>query len=328
MLRPVDVLGTDHVDLTVNDLERSIGFYDRVLRRLGFRRVPHERWVAWANAHTSIGLRAAAEGRAAVFDRHRVGLHHLALRAARRDDVDRFHHFLVEEGLPVLDPPAEYPEYGAGYYAVFFADPDGVKLELVHWPWGYWKRAQAAGADERARLPARLETARLVLRPFGEEDLDSYAAICADPDVMRYVGGRPLTRPGAWRAIATYVGHQRLRGYGLWALVEKATGRLIGRAGLWRPEGWPGLEVGWLLDRRRWGQGFATEAGRAALGFAFGLLRADHVVSVIHPENAASIRVAERLGERYERTTTVEGADGVRFEAAVYGIARSAWTSG
>jgi hypothetical protein len=65
--------------------------------------------------------------------------------------VDRFHEFLVREGIPVLDAPAEYPEYGAGYYAVFFADPDGMKLELVHFPWGHWKRALADGRDDRPR---------------------------------------------------------------------------------------------------------------------------------------------------------------------------------
>ena len=88
-----------------------------------------------------------------AFDRYRVGLHHLALRAARRQDVDGFHAWLVGEGLPVLDPPAEYPQYGEGYYAVFFADPDGLKLELVHYPWGYWRKAMTEGRDERPRHP-------------------------------------------------------------------------------------------------------------------------------------------------------------------------------
>jgi hypothetical protein len=65
--------------------------------------------------------------------------------------VDQFHGFLRSERITVLDAPAEYPQYGKGYYAVFFADPDGLKLEVVHFPWGYWRRVQAHGHDERPR---------------------------------------------------------------------------------------------------------------------------------------------------------------------------------
>ena len=71
----------------------------------------------------------------------------------------------------------------------------------------------------------------------------------------------------------------------------------MGRIGLWNPKGWPGLEVGWLLARSRWGEGLATEGGRRALAWAFDMLAADHVISLIRPENVASIRVAEKLGE-------------------------------
>jgi RimJ/RimL family protein N-acetyltransferase len=80
-------------------------------------------------------------------------------------------------------------------------------------------------------------------------------------------------------------------------------------------EGWPGLEVGWLLARDRWGQGLATEAGHAALGYAFDTLGAEHVISVIHPDNAASIRVAAKLGETFEHARQVNG-----HPAVIYGI--------
>ncbi len=153
---PIDVLGIDHIDLTVNDPGRSLAFYENVLGALGFRRVADGAAgdPIFANGLTSLALRPAAAGRAGeAFDRFRVGLHHLALRAASREDVDAFHAFLVESGLPVLDAPAEYPEYGEDYYAVFFADPDGLKLELVHYPWGYWRRAMTGGSDARPRYP-------------------------------------------------------------------------------------------------------------------------------------------------------------------------------
>jgi len=152
----VDVLGFDHLDLTVNDMERSVPFYTKVLGELGFRRVPESGSdsAIFANGITSLAIRPpSGYAKGARFDRYRVGLHHLALRAASRRDVDTFHGWLVREGVEVLDAPAEYPEYGEQYYAVFFADPDGLKLELVHYPWGYWRRAITEGRDPRPRYP-------------------------------------------------------------------------------------------------------------------------------------------------------------------------------
>jgi len=115
-----------------------------------------------------------------------------------------------------------------------------------------------------------LETERLRLHAFRNEDLDAYAAMCADPEVMRYLGtGVTLSREDAWRSMASFLGHWALRGYCMWALEEKATGDLVGRAGFLNPEGWPGFELGWTLGRSYWGRGFATEAARRALDFAF-----------------------------------------------------------
>lgn len=155
-MTPIEVLGTDHVDLTVNDLERSIAFYEKVLGALGFRRLDNPDYIAWHNAHLGIGIHAAARAeRGAVFDRYRVGFHHLALRVKQRDDVDRLHRFLADAGVTILDPPADYPQYGPDYYAVFFADPDGMKLEVVHFPWGYWRRVLTDGRDDRPRSAPR-----------------------------------------------------------------------------------------------------------------------------------------------------------------------------
>ncbi len=136
----------------------------------------------------------------------------------------------------------------------------------------------------------------------------------ADPDVMRYIGsGRALTRAQSWSEVAMHIGHWKLRGYGQWALERKEDGASIGRAGLWNPPGWPGLEVGWKLDRDAWGKGYATEAGRASIEWAWDALDAPELISLIQPGNAASIRVAERLGMRRQREERLKGQDVIVF---------------
>jgi catechol 2,3-dioxygenase-like lactoylglutathione lyase family enzyme len=149
---PIEVFGVEHINLTVNDVARSRAFFDKVLNELGFRSFEVNDYIFWSNAQMTIAIReASAANRDARFDRYRVGLHHLAFRARARADVDAFHYFLVREKITILDAPAEYPQYGQGYYAVFFADPEGMKFELVHYPWGYWKKAQIEGHDPRPR---------------------------------------------------------------------------------------------------------------------------------------------------------------------------------
>jgi len=165
---------------------------------------------------------------------------------------------------------------------------------------------------------AGLETERLILRRWREDDFEAYATLCADPEVMRYLGGKAFDRTEAWRHLAMMIGHWQLRGYGLWAVEEKATGQFAGRIGFLNPEGWPGFELGWTLKREFWGKGYATEGARRALEYAFKELDKQHVISLIHPENLSSIRVAERLGEMLEGTATIMGID-----VLVYGVDRS-----
>jgi len=165
-----------------------------------------------------------------------------------------------------------------------------------------------------------LASRRLILRMFRESDLDAYAAMCGDPDVMRYVGdGYPLTRAEAWRNMALVLGHWHLRGFGLWAVVERATGLVAGRVGCWQPEGWPGLEIGWALRREFWDRGYATEAAQTVLADAFSRLGHSRLISLIHPENKRSIAVALRLGMHWESQTEVMG-----HPALVYAIDRNA----
>jgi RimJ/RimL family protein N-acetyltransferase len=150
-----------------------------------------------------------------------------------------------------------------------------------------------------------------------EEDFEGYAKLCADPDVMRFLGGKALDRAEAWRHMAFMVGHWHLRGYGPWAVEVKATGEFIGRIGFLNPEDWPGFEIGWTLSRESWGKGYATEGAQGALNYAWEELGMTHVISLIHADNKSSIRVAERLGEKEEGKTSIFGR-----EVLIYGIDR------
>jgi RimJ/RimL family protein N-acetyltransferase len=153
-----------------------------------------------------------------------------------------------------------------------------------------------------------------------EDDFEQYEKICADEDVMRYLGGKSLTRVEAWRHMAFLIGHWYLRGYGHWAVEEKSSGQFIGRLGFLNPEGWPGFEIGWTLRREAWGKGYATEGARRALDYAFKELGKEHVISLIHPYNKGSISVAQRLGETHEGETELMG-----IGVLVYGISRETW---
>ena len=166
-----------------------------------------------------------------------------------------------------------------------------------------------------------IETERLILRMFRESDTDAYAEMVGDAEVMRFLGGKPMSRQEAWRNMAMLLGHWHLRGYGFWAVEERASGELVGRVGCWQPEGWPGLEVGWALRRRFWGRGYATEAARASLNHAFTALDQPRVISLIAPDNVNSSRVAERLGERPEGEWEVFGV-----KVIVYAAWREGWS--
>lgn len=164
-----------------------------------------------------------------------------------------------------------------------------------------------------------LETERLRLRPFRLSDFDDYAAMCGDPEVARYLSVR-FSREQSWRHLAFVVGHWKLRGYGMWAVEERGTGGFVGRIGFADPEGWPDCELAWTLVRRCWGRGYATEGARAALAHAFTALNKDRIVSLIRPENLASIRVAERLGESLQGRAEILGK-----EHLVYGVDRESY---
>lgn len=153
-----------------------------------------------------------------------------------------------------------------------------------------------------SEIPVLL-TERLRLTALNEHHFEAYAAMLADASSTRFIGdGQPLDRMNAWRSMAMLLGHWVLRGYGMWAVELRDTGEFIGRVGLHRPEGWPDLELGWMLRPEHRRHGYATEAARAVLDFAFGQLHAERVISLIRAENPASERVARRLGGRQGTT--------------------------
>src|SRR5687767_1598529 len=115
---------------------------------------------------------------------------------------------------------------------------------------------------EIGKLGPTLETQRLILRPPVETDLDAWAAFMADPVAARFIGGAQ-PRATAWRGMASMAGSWALKGFGMFSVIEKSSGEWVGRLGPWRPEGWPGDEVGWGLARQAWGKGYAVEGATA-----------------------------------------------------------------
>jgi RimJ/RimL family protein N-acetyltransferase len=160
----------------------------------------------------------------------------------------------------------------------------------------------------------QLQTERLLLRRPEAADVDGYAAFWADPEVVRYIGGQTKTRAETAAGVARMIRHWDRYGVGLFSLVRKDDGRLVGRAGflVWDPDRWAhGMneelgepletELGWTLGREFWGNGYATEGAAAARDWALRELGLNRLISLIQRANVASVRVAERLGERLER---------------------------
>jgi RimJ/RimL family protein N-acetyltransferase len=143
----------------------------------------------------------------------------------------------------------------------------------------------------------KLETPRLLLRPTLREDFEPWAAFVADPESARFVGG-VQPRAVAWRGFLTMAGAWAIQGYAMFSVIEKTSGRWIGRIGPWQPEGWPGTEIGWGIVRDRWGLGYATEAAAATIDWAFDALGWTEVIHTIDVENVASQHVARKLGSR------------------------------
>ena len=130
---------------------------------------------------------------------------------------------------------------------------------------------------------------------------------------MRFLSDRVMNRHETWRAIAAAVGHWALRGYGQWVVTLRETGEAIGRSGLYYPESWPALEVGYVIAPEHQGRGYATEAAGAALRYAREVLNAERVCSLVRPANMASRRVTEKLGGVVEQTIDLLGTEALMY---------------
>jgi RimJ/RimL family protein N-acetyltransferase len=168
-----------------------------------------------------------------------------------------------------------------------------------------------------------LETERLILRPTQPQDFDPWAAFMADEQASRFIGG-PQSRSVAWRGFCTMAGAWAMHGFAMFSVIEKSSGRWIGRLGPWQPEGWPGTEVGWGLTRDAWGKGYATEGANAAIDWAFDHLGWTDVIHCIDPDNAPSQAVARRLGSENLRVGSMP-APFDTMPIDIWGQSREAW---
>lgn len=140
-----------------------------------------------------------------------------------------------------------------------------------------------------------LETARLILRPTRREDFEGWAMLMGSQENSRHIGG-PQPRATAWRGFLSMAGAWAMQGFAMFSVIEKDSGRWIGRLGPWQPEGWPGTEIAWGILRDAWGKGYATEGATAAIDWAFDTLGWAEVIHTIAPDNTASQAVARKLG--------------------------------
>ncbi len=164
-----------------------------------------------------------------------------------------------------------------------------------------------------------IETERLILREIDpERDFEGWAKTMADENTVRYLGSKPMSRALAWRNMAMVIGHQAIRGYGFFSVENRKTGEWVGRIGPWFPDGWPAPEVGWTISPDHLRQGYAFEAARASIDYAFNTLGWSRIIHVIVEGNVASIALAKKLGSTFIRAE--QGLAGVTDEkVVVYG---------
>lgn len=170
----------------------------------------------------------------------------------------------------------------------------------------------------------RIETERLILRLPRIQDFERYVELMMDVEACRYIGGH-LPRGGAWRKFLQMPGAWMLQGFAMFAVEEKSSGRWVGQMGPWRPDGWPGNEIGYAFHPDAWGQGYALESAVAAIDWSFANLGWEDIIHCISPENIASKKVAQRLGSTLLREGRVLPAPSDEAHIEVWGQTRAQW---
>ncbi len=165
-----------------------------------------------------------------------------------------------------------------------------------------------------------IETARLRLRQFTLFDLEDLFRIYSDPEVMRYVGKGARTRDETQAGLLSMLKHWELHGFGIWAVVHKMDGQLIGRCGLCFLDSTPKVELGYTFAQPYWGIGIATEASHASLKFGFEVLKLNRIVAIAKPENVGSQRVMQKVGMKYEKNAYYYNT-----EVVYYALLQEAW---
>lgn len=168
-----------------------------------------------------------------------------------------------------------------------------------------------------------LETPRLILRPPRREDFDAWAEWKTDAEANRFIGGA-VPRAAAWRDLLVMAGAWSIQGFAMFSVIEKESGRWVGRLGPWMPEGWPGPEIGWAVIREVWGKGYASEGATAAIDWAFDTLGWTEVIHSIAPENADSQALAKRLGSTFRGPGTLP-APFEHIPVEIWGQTREEW---
>lgn len=178
---------------------------------------------------------------------------------------------------------------------------------------------RSAGSIGYTAIPV-LETSRLRLRAYRLSDLDGLAKIWADPEVTRFIGGKPRSRPDVWQQIQRAVGGWAMLGYGYWAIEELASGRCVGELGFMEglrdiePSFVGTPEAGWVLEKASWGKGYISEALGAAFDWRDAHVPIDRTVCIIEPAHAASIRIAGKFGFAKLADTVIAGEPICVFE--------------
>lgn len=172
----------------------------------------------------------------------------------------------------------------------------------------------------------KIETARLWLRPYTLDDLDELAVILSNPEVMKYSPRGPIAKEKAkavtYEVLEFFINHWQQHSFGVWAVVDKVTPKLLGHCGLNFLPNSPEVEVLYRLEQTYWNQGIATEATKASLRYGFDSVKLEHIVAITVPEHKASQRVMEKAGLKYEKNAYFYNLDVV-----YYAISRQQWRS-